>query len=357
MTPFFSSLGEIAMGYAAGCYDQETAVGIAVARAETMVKADGNGSMAALGVGLQKAVPLINKVLRNAKTTTGLWIAGIHSPLAVTIAGRQELVDILVKEALDSKVFVQKLRVGCAFHTALMDPQEELFRNLFNSMSLSKVCSPDIRAASTVHGDWLDRNLDVDYWWDNIRQPVMFGGAIDRLVLEDRPGNILFLELGPHPVLSGYIQQCGGRPFTLIRRPNTKVSIQTEEEQGQFLGGMGQLICAGFKAIGLAKLCGIPDAKSFLKCYFPPYPYNRSTCWNESAGARSARLRRRSRPLDKSLFRLSVDTHPELSGHVIFGTSLFPASGYVYVWLYNAIFIYSTQLYRECVRTWRNGCE
>ena len=45
--------------------------------------------------------------------------------------------------------------------------------------------------------------LTIDYWWRNIRQPVQFGAAIDAAL---NAGFKSVLEVGPQPVLTGYIQ-------------------------------------------------------------------------------------------------------------------------------------------------------
>ncbi|EGN96479.1 hypothetical protein SERLA73DRAFT_59775, partial [Serpula lacrymans var. lacrymans S7.3] len=164
------SIGEIAMGYASGHYDREMAVGIAVARSAAMTKAEGNGAMVALGVGVQKAKAMMRKVLSKAKAASGLWIAGINSPQAVTVAGTHELIDAMVELANDpkDKIFAAKLRVGCAFHTPLMEPQEELFKSLMQEPLGKGTNKPVARVMSTADGKWLDRDLDIDYCWDNI---------------------------------------------------------------------------------------------------------------------------------------------------------------------------------------------
>ena len=86
-------IDEIAMGYASGHYDCETAVGIVVGRAAAMTQVEGNSGMVALSVGVQKAKLTIKKVFARAGVDTVLWIAGINSPKAVTIAGQHELID------------------------------------------------------------------------------------------------------------------------------------------------------------------------------------------------------------------------------------------------------------------------
>jgi acyl transferase domain-containing protein len=107
------------------------AVGIAVARAAAMTQAEGDGAMVALGVGVQKAKVMIRNVLSKYKATSDLWIAGINSPQAVTVVGTHELIDATVELPADPEatVFAAKLRVGSAFHTSLMEAQEELFKS------------------------------------------------------------------------------------------------------------------------------------------------------------------------------------------------------------------------------------
>ncbi|KIJ60828.1 polyketide synthetase [Hydnomerulius pinastri MD-312] len=327
------SLGEIAMGYASGHYSREMAVGIAVARATAMLRAEGNGAMVALGVGVQKAKAMIKKVLRQASATTGLWIAGINSPEAVTVAGKHELVDALVGLAKDPahSVFAAKLRVGCAFHTPLMGGQEDLFKAeagpVFADGTGKKMRA---RVMSTNDGGWLNRDLDLDYCWDNIRRPVLFGTAINKLIDHERDNGLVFLEIAPHPVLKSYVEQCGGQAISLIRRPNPKLPAESTGEQAQLLEGIGELLSTGFKGIDLKKLCASTHGEEdFVKFALPDYPYNKARCWAESGSERSMRLLPKQRPLAPPHFRVNVDSHPDLVGHIIFDAPLFPASGYV----------------------------
>ena len=321
------------MGYASGHYDREMAVGIAVARAAAMTRAEGNGAMVALGVGVQKAKTMIRKVLSRAKATSGLWIAGINSPQAVTVAGTHELIDALVELANDpnAKVFAAKLRVTCAFHTPLMEPQEQLFKERVSATPLGQgTKTPFARVMSTTDGKWLDRDLDINYCWDNIRRPVLFGTAINKIISDEGPDGVRFMEIAPHPVLKAYLEQCGGEPITLIRRPNPKVPAQNTGEHYQLLEGIGNLLSTGFKNLDFDKLCAAPDGTTdFVKAKLPEYPYNKSRCWMESGLQQSQRLRERPRPIASPHFRVSVDTHPDLTGHIVFDAVLFPASGCV----------------------------
>lgn len=188
--------------------------------------------------------------------------------------------------------------------------------------------TPHARFVSTDNGRLLDRDLDINYCRDNIRPPVLFGSAIDKIVKENGANDVVFLEIAPHPVLKAYIEQCGGEPISLIRRPNPKVPAQNTGEHYQLLEGIGNLLCIGFKRVDFDKLYASNTGESsFVKPTLPPYPYNKTLCWSESAEEQSLRLRQKQRPVAPSHFRLSVDTHASLTGHVVMDAVLFPASG------------------------------
>ena len=319
------------MGYASGLYDKETTIGITIARAAAMKKAEGNGRMVALGICFQRARYLIKQVLKHSDRADGLWIAAINSPDAVTVAGREELVDILISFVKDRGYFAAKLNVTCAFHTPLMEPQEEEFKTNIKAMLGSIQVGPNppaVRIMSTVDGRWLERDMDDNYFWDNIRQPVLFGTAINKIIKENSSENILFLEIAPHPVLKAYTLQCRGQPISLIRRPNSKVPAQNTGEHYQFLEGIGNLLTSGFKAVDLARLCSTPDGQqNFIRSHIPDYPYKKVTCSSESASNLSIRIRSNPPPLSSPLFRMNLGTHPDLAGHIIFDVPLFPLSG------------------------------
>ena len=185
---------------------------------------------------------------------------------------------------------------------------------------------------STINGKWLERNLDVQYCWDNIRQPVLFGTALNKIVQELGTKNVLFLEIAPHPILKSYIEEIGGNPISLVCRPNPKVPTQNTGEHFQSFEGIGNLLMTRYKHINVNRLAGRTDGiVDFVKVPLPAYPYSKISCWAEGSAAASLRLRERPRPLAQDHFRINVDAHPDhLTGHVIVGTVLYPGAGYVY---------------------------
>ncbi|KAG6379792.1 thiolase-like protein [Boletus reticuloceps] len=143
--------------------------------------------------------------------------------------------------------------------------------------------TPFVSVMSTTDGKWLDRDPDVNYCWDNIHHPVLSGTAINKIISDEGPDGVRFMEIAPHPVLKAYIEQCGGEPITLICHPNPKVPAQNTGKHYQLLEGIRNLLSSGFKNVDFDKLCASPDSTSeFVKAKLPDYQYNKSHCWMES---------------------------------------------------------------------------
>ncbi|KAF9642898.1 hypothetical protein BDM02DRAFT_3157531 [Thelephora ganbajun] len=156
------SIGEVVVGYASGHYDCETAVSIAIGCAAAMTQAEGNSGIIALGAGVQKAKLMIKKVFTCARVDASLWVAGINSPKAVTIADQHKCVDLMVEIAADptDQVFVAKLHVNCTFHTPLMGAQENVFKDFVKGV-LTSTCEPIAKVMSTANSQWLECDLGV----------------------------------------------------------------------------------------------------------------------------------------------------------------------------------------------------
>jgi len=92
-----------------------------------------------------------------------------------------------------------------------------------------------------------------------VRQPVLFGTALNKIVQELGAKNVSFLEIAPHPVLKSYIEEIGGNSTSLIRRPNPKVPAQNTSEHFQFLEGLGNLLMTGYFHIDASKIAGHSD--------------------------------------------------------------------------------------------------
>ncbi|KAJ3411290.1 hypothetical protein HDV05_002436 [Chytridiales sp. JEL 0842] len=315
-----------------------------------MTGAKGNGSTAALGVGVAKPLDVIRKVLgptdssSSDPTSPGLSIAGISSPEAVTVAGREDLIDKLVALAAEptDKFFAAKLRVTSAFHTPLMQPHQDVFMSLAQPVLQQGPLGETVCVMSPVDGKLLDRSMDAQYCWKNIRKPVLFGTSIDKVIKTyGGADQVVFLEIAPHPVLKAYIEQCGGVAVSIVRRPNPKFPALNTGEHHQFLEAIGNLLLNGFSRFDVNKLTTPPSYSDFMHTQLPLYPYDNTSCWSESAYAKSIKFGEKDRPLAAPHFRLSVETHPWTVGHTVMKTVLFPGSGYIESMLQNKAMVVS----------------
>jgi len=257
------SIGEVAMGYASGHYDRTTAIGIAVAFATTMSEVEGNGATVFVAINACQAQLIIDKVLLQSGTTSGLWISSFHSPHAVAIAGTHALTNALFTFLSTSEtfsgVFAMRLpQLGCAFHTPLMEPIEKPFKAALEKINLDHIShsrTPETRVMSTVDGMWLNRPLDSNYFWDNILRPTRFGEILQDLARHEGD-NIVLLEIAAHPAMKTCAEQCGVGYVGLIQRPAQDDSIDGSNEHLQLLEAVQHLCDAGFRRDLPLGVCG-----------------------------------------------------------------------------------------------------
>ncbi len=188
------SAGELAACMVSGAFDLETAAQIVHARSHHQEKTAGTGAMAAIGMNVEEAESLL-------EAFPDLVVAGDNGLGAVSVAGDPEQIDALVSKLEDEETFARKLALNYAFHSPLMDAIEEGFREDVAGLTGKPTTVPFY---STVTGGHLPgEEMNNEYWWNNLRQPVQFRSAI-RALLDD--GHRAFVEVGPHPNLIGYVK-------------------------------------------------------------------------------------------------------------------------------------------------------
>jgi acyl transferase domain-containing protein len=144
-------------------------------------------------------------------------LAGVNGPTAVTLAGDADAVDELADRLESQKVFCRRLVVACAFHSHHMDAiRDELLR----SLKPLKPRATSIPFVSTVTGEVLaGESLGAEYWWQNVRAPVLFADAAGRLLEK----HSRFVEVGPHPILSaGFKELAAQRGAKAVIVPSLK---------------------------------------------------------------------------------------------------------------------------------------
>ena len=108
------STGEVAAAYLAGVYSLADAVRVIRTRSHLQQRLSGRGRMAAVGVSVDIALEVIERV------GGGIDVAAVNGPAAVTLAGRAEALEELGR-SLGDGVFYRLLTVEVPFHSATVD--------------------------------------------------------------------------------------------------------------------------------------------------------------------------------------------------------------------------------------------
>ncbi|MGH2481362.1 MAG: acyltransferase domain-containing protein, partial [Ktedonobacteraceae bacterium] len=255
------SVGEIAAAYVAGVLNLEDAIQVIFQRSRLQELTAGQGKMLAVALSAEEARAMI------APFGERVTLAAINAPCAVTLAGEAEALHQCMALLEEQSVFCRMLPLNYAFHSSMMDPLEEDLRASLHNLHPQAAQLPFL---STVTGGMLGGpECDADYWWKNVRWPVQFASGIQQLCEPTPP---LFLEIGPHPVLSAYIMEClDGHPVKII--PSLR---RHEDEYLMLLNSLGSLYTLG-APVAWEKL--VEQGQSVA---LPHYPWQRVQHWNAS---------------------------------------------------------------------------
>ncbi|HEU4405132.1 MAG TPA: SDR family NAD(P)-dependent oxidoreductase [Polyangiaceae bacterium] len=263
------SIGELAAAVTAGALTADEATRIVYARSRCQARAEGKGSMAALGLGEAEARAL----LRGGE----IDVAAVNGPGAVTVAGPSEAVRELGRRLEAEGKFFRLLDVGVPFHCRLMDPIEREFRELLGEVATAEGRVPFY---STVTGAELSgRDLGVDYWWKNIREPVLFEAAIGAMAGAKLGA---FVEVGPHPIL-----RRGGEE-TLRARGSRAAYVSTLRRDRDDDLALAECL-AGLFVAGVRCAPAPVAAEGAGRLDLPRHPLAQTSHWQESAVAAARR--------------------------------------------------------------------
>ncbi|KNB50449.1 type I polyketide synthase [Streptomyces caatingaensis] len=315
------SVGEIAAAHAAGALDLPSAALVVAARSRAQAPTAGHGRMAAVGLSEQDA-----RAELAARPGT-IEIAGINSPVDVTLSGPEHDLLALGRDLTARGVFHRMLDLHHAYHSRAMDPVEQPLRAALRALRPRPGTLPFL---SSVTGELLpgDR-LDAAYWWHNVRRPVLFAPAAEALLDE---GCDILVEIGPHPVLTPYLK----RTAALCPEPVATVTTCTRSGDGpaELRRAVARALAAGADADWTRALPGTGRVVDL-----PAYPWQRERHWNGEPGWWTRRGHGRPSPHPLLGTRLPAAEPvwsgtleparlPWLADHRVDGAVVMPAVGY-----------------------------
>lgn len=222
------SLGEYSALVASGAVSFEDAVYAVRKRGEYMEEAvpDGKGTMAAV-LGMDR-----NKLHQVCETVTekgnAVQLANLNCPGQIVISGTVAGVQIageLAKEEGAKRVL--PLQVSGPFHSGLMKPAAEKFRNVLRDIRIDDVAVPvvvNVTAQPVTEGkDFREKLIEQLY------SPVLWEDSVEKLI---ELGVDTFVEIGPGKVLSGLVRKINRSVRTLsVQDPEScQAAIETLKE-------------------------------------------------------------------------------------------------------------------------------
>ena len=301
------SVGEIAAAYAAGALTLADAVQVIYHRSQLQQTTAGQGTMLAVGLSESEVAPYL------ADYETEVAIGAINSPTSVTLAGDETALQAIAAALESQKVFNRFLKVEVPYHSPLMDP---IRAELINSLHTLAPRAATIPLYSTVTGDLIDgTTLTAEYWWCNVRQPVRFAAAIEKMHegkmqegQDSADGATHFLEVSPHPVLVRSIQETLRHSTGRAGDANQVISSLRREqpEWMTLLHALGQLYTQGYPVAWSQLVQG-----QFVR--LPSYPWQRERYWLESEESLQDRLGGGSQ---QTTITQQASNHPLLGGQL-----------------------------------------
>ncbi|MCF3172494.1 SDR family NAD(P)-dependent oxidoreductase [Streptomyces sioyaensis] len=191
------SQGEIAAACVAGALTLDDGARVVALRSRALTAITGSGGM--------MSVQLPAEAVRERIEPWGerLSVAAVNGPASVVVSGAADALDELFAALTADGVQARKVNVDYGSHSAQVEPVRAQVLDALDGISPAEATIPFF---STVTGQWQDTTgLDPDYWYTNLRQTVRFEDAIRGLVAA---GHRAFIEVSPHPVLSGGIRDC-----------------------------------------------------------------------------------------------------------------------------------------------------
>ncbi|MGP3985839.1 type I polyketide synthase [Streptomyces sp. 3N207] len=270
------SVGEVAAAHTAGALSLPEAARLVALRGRAMAGVGGAGAMTAVALGPAEVSAALSGM------DTDVVVAAVNDARSVVLSGAVEELVHVVQRLRAQGARCRELDVDYAFHSPMMtSPAERLAQDLGTVEASTTKCP----LYSTVRGEQIaGGELTGRYWAANVRQPVRFADAVQAAHAD---GHGVFLEVAPHPVLSGHIRDALGAATVIptLRRD--------QPETRGLLGALGALYTSGHP-VDFARL--YPERRRVVS--LPAYRWQRERHWLDVPPAqRGATVRDRPDPL------------------------------------------------------------
>jgi acyl transferase domain-containing protein/acyl carrier protein len=261
------SVGEYVAASLAGVIDPYDALRL-VADRGALMQAMPAGSMIAVMVPEEMLLPMLPPTVD---------LAAVNAPGLCVVSGPDDDIAGLRTMFARQGIGTRPVRTSHAFHSRMMDPILERFRERVAAVALS---APRIPYVSNLTGTWIrpEEATDPEYWVRHLRCCVRFSDTL-RLLVD--AGGYVFAEVGPGRTLTGLVgahaqPAAGGRPAPPAV-PTMRRADEGRDDTEVLLESLGQLWAAGAPLDWERFWSG----EGRRRVPLPAYPYERRRFWVE----------------------------------------------------------------------------
>ncbi|GAA2622027.1 SDR family NAD(P)-dependent oxidoreductase [Streptomyces axinellae] len=225
------SVGEIAAAHVSGILSLPDAAALVAARGRLMQELPEGGAMVAVQASEEEIAPLL-------AGQEAVGVAAVNGPMATVLSGDGVRLAEVVAELERRGYRTRALRVSHAFHSPLMEPMLDRFREVVSRISYGTARIPlvsTLTGAPAAPGDF----ASAAYWVRHAREAVRFHDAVRALEAE---GVRTFVELGSGTTLSALVPECLREPseatlIPLLRKGRPEGRSVLEAAAGLFVRG------------------------------------------------------------------------------------------------------------------------
>ena len=264
------SQGEVAAACVAGALTVADALRVAVIRSRLLRRIAGTGGMLSVQAGQEHVAELL-------AARPGLAIAAENGPTSFVLSGPDDELAAAQQWGERAGVRVRWVPVDYASHSTHVDALREELVAALTDLAPRPV---DIEFLSTVTGQPLaGPELDAQYWFRNLREPVGFASAVRTLA---ERGYGCFVEASAHPVLVASVSDI----LTALGGAATRGVVTGSLRRGEggldrFLRSLAEVWVRGVDVAWadlLATVCG-----GGRRVALPTYAFDRRDYWPQPA--------------------------------------------------------------------------
>lgn len=312
------SVGELGCAYADGCFTAEQMVLAAYYRGLASLETDFiKGAMAAIGMGFNDI---------KSRCPPDVEVACHNGPDSCTISGPAEEIKKFVEQLQSEGVFAREVNVSnIAYHSKhIAKAGPKLLKYLKQIIPKPKPRSSKWISTSFKESDWhlpVSQTSSAEYHTNNLLSPVLFEEGCRHI-----PSTAITIEIAPHALLHAILRRSLGRDCInvfLTQKGNCDVSVLFSSLGKLFNAGLNPQFSNLYPEVPLPVSRGTPMIA-------PLVMWEHSEDWYVTTYKMQEKIKSGERLVNISL---KDDEMEFLSGHVVDGRNLFPATGYlVLVW-------------------------